>query len=350
MKTQVAIKQRVLEDAFQRIGRVKSEKINSPIVGPSFGYRTRARLSCRYVIKKERVLVGFRERGRSYVVDMQSCDVLTEWASELLPHLRKVVESLSIKDRVPQIEVAQGENIMVLAFRLMEEPTEDDVAYLKQFGEKYNAAIFIQRGGPKTLYQLYPEKSIYLAYKNVDYNLVFEFGLSEFTQVNTAVNNVLVRRAMAMMKPCEGERIADLFCGLGNFSLPLAKLGAHVIGIEGSEELVERARKNANTNGLANSCSFEKADLFAEGCPPLKTLGKVDKILIDPPRDGAFELVKNLKDIAPKNIVYVSCNPATLARDAGLLVNEYGYRLKQSCVVNMFPNTSHVESIANFVK
>jgi 23S rRNA (uracil1939-C5)-methyltransferase len=349
-KTQLAIKQRVLEDALDRIGSVRPEQILSPICGPQFNYRTRARLSSRYVIKKEKALVGFREKGKSYVVDMTSCEILPHHISNLLPELRSLVQSFSIRERVPQIEVACGSDINVLAFRMLEDPSLEDLGSLKQFGAKHNVAIFVQRGGPATLTQIYPDEAAVLTYSISDMSLTYEFGLSEFTQVNTDINSVLVRRAISMLDLKPTDRVADLFCGLGNFSLAIARSGAAVVGLEANQELIDRATDNASRNELSKLCDFKVANLFTEGCPAYRSLKSIDKLLIDPPRDGAVELIKNIGADGPKKIVYVSCNPATLARDASTLVHEHGYRLLSAGIVNMFPNTSHVESIALFGK
>ncbi|MDA0360052.1 MAG: 23S rRNA (uracil(1939)-C(5))-methyltransferase RlmD [Proteobacteria bacterium] len=347
-RTQLAIKQRVLEDALERIGSVRPEQILSPICGPQFNYRSRARLSCRYVIKKEKALVGFREKGKSYVVDMASCEVLPDHISRLLPELKLLVQSLSIRERVPQIEVACGNDVNVLAFRMLEDPSLEDLRLLEQFAAKHDLVIFMQRGGPATLTQIYPDESVALTYSITDMNLTYEFGLSEFTQVNTDVNSVLVRRAMSMLDLKPTDRVADLFCGLGNFSLAIARSGAQVIGLEANQELIDRAIDNAARNELSDLCDFKVANLFTDGCPDYRSLQSMDKLLIDPPRDGAAELIKGIGSDGPKKIVYVSCNPATLARDAGTLVHEHGYRLLSAGIVNMFPNTSHVESIALF--
>jgi len=347
-RTQLAIKQRVLEDALVRIGSVRPEQILSPICGPQFNYRSRARLSSRYVIKKEKALVGFREKGKSYVVDMASCEVLPDHISRLLPELKLLVQSFSIRERVPQIEVACGNDVNVLAFRMLEDPSIEDLRLLEQFAAKHDLVIFMQRGGPATLTQIYPDEPVALTYSITDMNLTYEFGLSEFTQVNTDVNSVLVRRAMSMLDLKPTDRVADLFCGLGNFSLAIARSGAQVIGLEANQELIDRAIDNAARNELSDLCDFKVANLFTDGCPDYRSLQSMDKLLIDPPRDGAAELIKGVGSDGPKKIVYVSCNPATLARDAGTLVHEHGYRLLSAGIVNMFPNTSHVESIALF--
>ncbi len=347
-RTQLAIKQRVLEDALERIGSVRPEQILSPICGPQFNYRSRARLSSRYVIKKEKALVGFREKGKSYVVDMASCEVLPDHISRLLPELKLLVQSFSIRERVPQIEVACGNDVDVLAFRMLEDPSLEDLRLLEQFAAKHDLVIFMQRGGPTTLTQIYPDEPVALTYSITDMNLTYEFGLSEFTQVNTDVNSVLVRRAMSMLDLKPTDRVADLFCGLGNFSLAIARSGAQVIGLEANQELIDRAIDNAARNEFSDLCDFKVANLFTDGCPDYRSLQSMDKLLIDPPRDGAAELIKGVGSDGPKKIVYVSCNPATLARDAGTLVHEHGYRLLSAGIVNMFPNTSHVESIALF--
>lgn len=347
-RTQLAIKQRVLEDALERIGSVRPEQILSPICGPQFNYRSRARLSSRYVIKKEKALVGFREKGKSYVVDMASCEVLPDHISRLLPELKLLVQSFSIRERVPQIEVACGNDVDVLAFRMLEDPSLEDLRLLEQFAAKHDLVIFMQRGGPTTLTQIYPDEPVALTYSITDMNLTYEFGLSEFTQVNTDVNSVLVRRAMSMLDLKPTDRVADLFCGLGNFSLAIARSGAQVIGLEANQELIDRAIDNAARNELSDLCDFKVANLFTDGCPDYRSLQSMDKLLIDPPRDGAAEVIKGVGSDGPKKIVYVSCNPATLARDAGTLVHEHGYRLLSAGIVNMFPNTSHVESIALF--
>jgi len=231
---------------------------------------------------------------------------------------------------------------------MLEDPSLEDLRLLEQFAAKHDLVIFMQRGGPATLTQIYPDEPVTLTYSITDMNLTYEFGLSEFTQVNTDVNSVLVRRAMSMLDLKPTDRVADLFCGLGNFSLAIARSGAQVIGLEANQELIDRAIDNAARNELSDLCDFKVANLFTDGCPDYRSLQSMDKLLIDPPRDGAAELIKGVGSDGPKKIVYVSCNPATLARDAGTLVHEHGYRLLSAGIVNMFPNTSHVESIALF--
>lgn len=345
---QVAAKQRVLESNLWHLGRVVPEQLYSPIYGETWGYRFRARLSARVVPKKGGMLIGFHERKSSYVADMQICPNLAPHVSALLMPLRKLVSSLSISHQMPQIEVAVGESVTALVLRNLEPINTADEAILKAFADKHNVVFYLQPKGPATAYRFYPLEGPRLSYLLPEYNVEHYFSPTEFTQVNHAINRVLVRRAMALLDPKPGERIADMFCGLGNFTLPIARLGATVVGVEGSAELVRRAGENATENGLRDQVEYGVANLFEATPESLQALGHFDKMLIDPPREGALELVRALGDDAPARIVYVSCNPATLARDAAVLVKIKGYILKGAGVVNMFPNTSHVESIALF--
>ncbi|MEW5770742.1 MAG: 23S rRNA (uracil(1939)-C(5))-methyltransferase RlmD [Pseudomonadota bacterium] len=346
---QVAVKQRVLEDCFAHIGQVRAESMLSPIHGPTWGYRTRARLSVRNVPKKGGVLVGFHERKSSYVADMTSCEVLPRRISDLLPKLRVLIAQLSIRDRLPQIELAAGEDVDVLVLRILEPLSADDETVLKAFADQHRVQFWLQPKGPDTAHPFYPLDAPELSYRLPEFDLVMPFRPTEFTQVNHGINRMLIRRAMRLLDPRPGERIADFFCGLGNFSLPIARGGASVLGVEGSAGLVARAVENAARNGLAQRSEFRVADLFQMTPESYAALGSFDKLLIDPPRDGAIELVKSLPDAgAPHRIVYVSCSPATLARDAAVLVHQKGYRLVTAGVANMFPHTAHVESIALF--
>lgn len=347
-RAQVAAKQRVLEDNLARIGSVRPEIMLGAIHGPTWGYRYRARLSVRDVHQKGGVLVGFRERKSSYVADMSECHVLPRrWSDRLVP-LRRLVEGLSIRDRMPQIEIACGESVDVMVLRILAPLTKGDEALLRTFADRWDVCIYLQSKGPETICRLHPIDAPELDYTLPEFDLRFPFGPSEFTQVNYAVNRVLVSRAIRLLDPKPGERVADMFCGLGNFSLPIARRGANVVGYEGSDALVRRARETATLNGLSAMATFEATDLFTITPEQFAALGSFDKMLIDPPRDGAIELVKSLGSAPPKRIVYVSCAPGTLARDAGVLVNVHGYRLRAAGVVNMFPHTAHVESIAVF--
>ena len=346
---QVAAKQRVLEDCFKHIGKVRPESILPPIHGPTWGYRTRARLSVRHVPKKGGVLVGFHERRSSYVADMTSCEVLPPHISALLPLLRELVASLSIRDRLPQIELAAGDTVSVLVLRIMEPLTLEDETRLRDFADLHGIQFWLQPKGPDTAYPFHPLDAHELSYSLPEFNLEMPFRPTEFTQVNHGINRMLIRRAVRMLGVQASERIGDFFCGLGNFSLPIARRGAQVVGIEGSQALVTRAIENADRNGLAEHSEFLVANLFEMTPERYLELGGFDKLLIDPPRDGAIELVKSLPDAGtPLRIVYVSCNPATLARDAAVLVHQKGYRLVAAGVANMFPHTAHVESIALF--
>ena len=348
---QIAAKQRTLEDALWHIGRVRPEQMLPPIHGPAWEYRHRARLSVRHVAKKGGVLIGFHERKSSYVADMTSCAVLPRRISALLPSLRALVGSLSVRDRLPQIELAVGDGTdaaHVLVLRILEPLAAYDEAALAAFANAHGVQFYLQPGGPGTASPLHPG-GLRLAYTLPEFDLVFPYSPTEFTQVNPAINRVLVRRALALLDPRPGERIADFFCGIGNFTLPIARRGAEAIGVEGSSALVRRAEENAAVNQLTACATFRVMNLFDATPEGIETMGPLDKILIDPPREGAIALVKALPgDGAPRRIVYVSCSPATLARDAAVLVHDHGYALAAAGVVNMFPHTAHVESIAVF--
>jgi 23S rRNA (uracil1939-C5)-methyltransferase len=342
-RTQVAAKQRWLEDCLERIGKVRPETMLAPIYGEEWGYRRRARLSVRYVENKGGAMVGFRERRSTFVTDMQSCLVLPARVSALIPELRALIGKLSIRERLPQIEVAVGDEAVVLVLRHLQPFSDDDRALLRRFADAARVQVWLQPRGPESAAPFHPESPPGLYYALPEFGLRIAFRPTDFTQVNHGVNRLLVSRAVRLLDPQPGERIGDLFCGLGNFSLPLAARGAQVIGLEGSRALVERARANALANGL--TAQFETANLFE---PNLAPWGAFDKLLVDPPRDGAIELAKALPEVWPRRIVYVSCDASTLARDAGVLVNAKGFRLAAAGVVNMFPHTAHVESLALF--
>jgi 23S rRNA (uracil1939-C5)-methyltransferase len=339
IRTQVAAKQRVLEDALWHIGRVRPGSMLSPVIGPEWGYRHRARLSVRLVPKKGGVLVGFHERKSSYVADMTSCEILPPAISAMIPALRDLVGRLTIRDRLPQVEVSIGERVGILVMRILAPPSAEDENLLRQFAELNALSIWLQVKGPDTAQPFWPLDAPVLDYAVPEYGVRIAFLPTDFTQVNHSINRILIRRAMGLLDPRAGDRVADFFCGIGNFTLPIASLGARVIGIEGSASLVERAKVNALSNQLDHLAYFGVANLFdADACRQvLESAGPLDKVLIDPPREGAVE-----------RIVYVSCDPATLARDAGVLTQTHGYVLNAAGVVNMFPQTSHVESIAVF--
>ncbi len=340
---QVAVKQRVLEDALWHIGRVKSEIILPAIHGPYWKYRQRARFSVKYVEKKGKVLVGFNEKKTRYVTDMAGCEVLPERISRLIPILKELITDLSIRSRLPQIEIASGEATDVMVFRILDPLSKQDEERIRSFSEENQISVFLQPKGIDSIHPFHPKEPEPLHYSLPEYGIEMPFRPSDFTQVNFPINRALVKRAISLLAPSRHERIADLFCGMGNFTLALARHCSEVVGMEGSPQLVRRARQNAEKNGIGNA-EFIAADLFEN---PGK-VGKFDKMLIDPPRAGAHALVESLGEDAPSRIVYVSCDPATLARDAGILVHKKGYMLKSAGVVNMFPHTSHVESIALF--
>jgi 23S rRNA (uracil1939-C5)-methyltransferase len=355
-RAQVAVKQRILEDSLWHIGKVRAETILRPIYGQAWGYRERARLSVRHVIKKGKTLVGFHEKRSSFVADMQHCEILAPKIAKLLPLLAELVNGLSIRDRLPQIEVAVGEHVDVLVLRVMAPPSSADETALRAFADRHDIQFWLQPKGPDSVVPFHPLDASALCYDLPEFGITMPFSPTEFTQVNSAINRVMVSRALRLLDPQPEERIADFFCGLGNFTLPIARSGAKVLGIEGSAALVARAKQNAATNGLAGNAKFAAMNLFEITEAGYAELGYFDKLLIDPPRDGAIELIKSLcpgnggSESAPRRIVYVSCNPATLARDAQVLVQVHGYTLKAAGVMNMFPHTSHVESIALFVK
>ena len=349
-RAQVAAKQRVLEDNLRHIGKVTPGNILPAIYGEPWGYRHRARFSARYVPKKGGALIGFREKRSSYVTDMTTCEVIPQRISALLVPLRGLIGGLSRPERMPQIELAIGVDTDALVLRILEPLSSADEALIRQFADDHRVQFFVQSRGPDTAVPFYPPHDGVLYYKLPEFDLELGFSPTEFTQVNAAVTVVLVRRALMLLAPQSGERIADMFCGLGNFTLAIARSGASVLGIEGARSLVERAQSNAVRNGLSAAAEFRQADLFKIDQTSLAELGRFDKMLIDPPRDGAAALINALSDDAPQRIVYVSCNAATLARDAGVLVHAKGYALTAAGVVNMFPHTSHVESIAVFDK
>jgi len=359
---QVATKQRALEDALWHLAKVRAEQILRPIEGPAWGYRYRARLSVRYVAKKGRVLVGFHERKSSFVADMESCKVLPPHLSALLLPLRDLIASMDQRDRLPQIEVAVGEDVTGLVLRHLEALGDRDLARLRDFSKQHGVQWWLQPKGPDTVHLLDPAGAA-LTYALPEFGITMPFKPTDFTQVNHQINRVLVGRALRLLNAQDHERVIDWFCGLGNFTLPIATQVRAVLGVEGSEGLVERARQNAAANGLTAKTSFAARNLFEIEANDLLEYGTADKWLVDPPREGAFALIKALADltsgetqtaagsfVSPQRIVYVSCNPATLARDAGLLVHQAGYRCAAAGAVNMFPHTAHVESIAVFEK
>ena len=349
-RAQLAAKQRVLEDNLRHIGKVRPELVFPAIEGPHWGYRHRARISVRYVNKKDTVLVGFHEKKSSFVADMRECHVLPPHVSALLMPLRALIGGMSLRDRLPQIEYAEGDGLPMLVLRHMEPMLEADIDALRAFAAVHNVQWYLQPKGPETAHPL-PGEAHTLGYALTEFGLRYRFQPTEFTQVNPHINAMLVRRAVQLLDLQPTDRAGDLFCGLGNFTLPIAQRAAFTFGIEGSASLVARAQNNAADNALSVKTDFAVANLFEIKDGWFDSLPNLNKLLIDPPRDGAMAVVSALPEASSgrlQRIVYVSCSPSTLARDAAILVNEKGYRLRGAGVANMFPHTAHVESIALF--
>jgi len=360
---QVAVKQRALEDALWHLGKVRAQRVLRPIHGPAWGYRYRARLSVRHVARKSAVLVGFHERKSRYIADMGVCPVLPPHVEALLPALRELVAAMALRDRLPQIELAVGDTVTALVLRHLEPLPEPDLALLRSFAGRHGVQWWLQPAGPDTVHLLDPQDAARapLDYALPEFDVRIGFRPTDFTQVNPGINRVLVGRALGLLAPRPDDRVIDWFCGLGNFTLPIARRAGHVLGLEGSDALVQRARDNAVANRAHDRTLFQARNLFEMDAAALMALGRADRWLVDPPREGAFALSKALADAVqdlagstpgawtpPRRIVYVSCNPATLARDAGLLVHQAGYACSAAGVVNMFPHTAHTESMAVF--
>ena len=346
---QIRIKQGMLMDNLARIGKVQAEDILPPLTGPIWGYRQKARLGVRYVRKKARVLVGFREKHSAFLADMNHCKILNPLIGERLEELSQLIRQLSCYKQIAQIEVAIGDEGVALIFRHLVELTETDKQLLTEFGQQHDFQIYLQPKGPDSVTLLWPATAS-LSYRLPAYDIALGFRPNDFTQVNTAINQAMVTRALELLEPQATDHVLELFCGLGNFTLPLARQVKEVSAVEGDASLIERARENAEHNAIHN-IDFHVANLMAEvsGLSWLRQC-HYDKILLDPPRSGALEILPHLASLKVSRIVYISCNPATLARDAGILVNEYDYRLVKTGVMDMFPHTTHVESIALFCK
>ncbi len=347
---QLELKQKTFLDHLEHIGHVKAENLLPPLTGPLWGYRHKARLGVRYVRKKDRVMVGFRESGSSYITDTEQCEILHPSVGLLLTELSEYIARMEQKERIPQIEVAVGDNQTVLVFRHLDPLPEADREVLRELAIKHDLVIYLQAGSPDELEALYPLQPEVLYYELPQYDVRIEFQPSDFTQVNPEINRNMLDRAIDFLQLNEKDQVLDLFCGLGNFSLPMARQCAQLTAIEGSQAMVKKARDNAAKNKIDN-IEFYMADLYSEeiaSAPWLKK--KYNKILLDPPRSGADAVLRYLAKMDAERIVYVSCHPATLARDAGVLVNELGYRLSDAGIMDMFPHTKHVESIAVFVK
>jgi 23S rRNA (uracil1939-C5)-methyltransferase len=346
---QIIEKRDILIEQFNNISKLELVKVLPDITGDAWGYRRKARLGVRFVRKKERVLVGFRERNGRFLADLSTCEVLHESVGKHLVEIADVIQSLDAFDKIAQIEVAVGDNNTALVFRNMIELIEADSNKLIDFAKKLNFDIYCQPGGPESVYPLYPTEPE-LNYSLAEYNLKFDFEPGMFTQVNYDINHKMISRALELLDLNENDTVLDLFCGLGNFSLPIAKYAKNVIGVEGDLKLVEQATHNAKLNKIENT-EFFVANLMDDFSQlPWFRSKNYSKIVIDPPRTGAEQIVRDIASLNAERIVYVSCNPATLARDAGILVHECGYKLETAGVMDMFPHTAHVESIALFTK
>jgi 23S rRNA (uracil1939-C5)-methyltransferase len=345
---QRSIKEQTLRDNLQRIGKVEPDAWLEPMTGPVWGYRRRARLAVKDVAAKGRVLVGFRERHAPFITDMHRCEVLLEPVGGLIDELSELVARLSIRARLPQIEIAAAENSIAMVFRVLDPPNEEDQRHLIEFGRANNFRIYLQPGGLDSLQLIEPasvDESLY--YTLPEFDIKIEFEPIDFVQVNSDINQRMVRFAIEQLRVGPEDRVLDLFCGIGNFSLPMARSAGTVLGVEGEKTLVARAGENARKNNLDN-VEFRVADLSKIDGSESWVKAGWDRVLLDPARSGAAEVVERMKLLNPERIVYVSCHPGTLARDAGTLVHEQGYHLETAGIIDMFPHTAHVESIAVF--
>ncbi len=343
---QLLAKQDSLLQNLERIGKVSPAVILPPLSGPSWHYRRKARLSVRWVHKKESALVGFRERSSGFVTEMDSCEVLDSRVARLLPGLRALIGRLHAREKIPQIEVACGDDQCALVFRNMEALSAEDTDSLRQFARQHDVAVLLQPKGPDSIYPLEPG-SVALDYALPAFDLRLAFEPSDFTQVNAELNRLMLQQAMALLQPGPVDCVLDLFCGLGNFTLPLARKARQVVGVEGDLGLVERARANAQRNDLDN-VEFHVANLVEDQQHAPWWRHRFTQVLIDPPRSGALEVLPLIAATSAEKLLYVSCHPASLARDAGILVNEHGFKLESAGIMDMFPHTGHVESIALF--
>lgn len=348
---QIHYKQKAMLDNLKHVGKVEPQSILEPLRGDIWGYRRKARLGVRYVHKKEKVLVGFRERDGQYLADISRCEVLHPSVGEHLTDLQALVTGLVQRERIPQIEVAVGDNTTALIVRHLDPLPPEDVAQLRAYGERMNQQIYLQPKGPDTVHCIWPANPTTLYYEHPTFQTRVEFGPQDFFQVNQSINLQMVKRAVELIAPKEDETVLDLFCGLGNFTLPLARHAMQVTGVEGDAVMVKRAKQSAELNAVHNTDYFACNLMDDDALKNQAWLKRqYDKILLDPPRAGAIEVMPYIGCLKAKRIVYVSCNPATLARDAHELVHTHGYQLTSAGVMDMFPHTSHVESIAVFDK
>jgi 23S rRNA (uracil1939-C5)-methyltransferase len=343
---QLAAKERHLLDNLERIGRVRPEHVLAPLRGPAWAYRRRARLGVKYVYKKGRVLAGFREREKPYLADIQRCEILLEPLATLPRDLAALVETLAIREKIPQVEVAAGDRETALVFRVLEAPGTEDIEKIAAFGVAQGVQIFLQTGGLDTVRALRPDYAP-LSYAVDEGRVVIEFGPVDFIQINREINASMVSAALELLQPSADDRVLDLFCGLGNFTLPLARRAQGVVGVEGDAALLAKAAANAARNGVGNAAFFME-NLFEPAKFGPWADERYDLVLLDPPRAGASALLTRMAQWRPRRVVYISCHPGSLARDAEILVYNQGFQLTHAGVMDMFPHTTHVESIAVF--
>lgn len=344
---QIEHKQSVLIEQLKHIGNVEPKSVIPPLTGPQWGYRRRARLGVKYVEKKGRVLVGFREKYSPFVADINRCEVLHPSVGLLLEPLQSLIAELSLIKQIPQIEVAVGDDVTALIFRHLADFTDKDMVKLKDFGEQHHLEIYCQSGGLDSVIPLDGTTPKELSYSLPEFSVIMKFLPTDFTQVNSEINQVMVPRALELLEVDSSDSVLDLFCGIGNFTLPLARRASRVLGIEGDHGLVERAKQNATSNNI-NNVDFRAVDLAKDDLDEDFLHDGFNKLLMDPARTGAQEVIQKMDLSSIDRIVYISCNPATLARDAGILVNKKGFTLKQAGIMDMFPHTTHIESIAVF--
>lgn len=345
---QIEHKQRVMLEQLQHKGGISPAEILPPLPGPNWGYRRRARLGVKYVEKKQKVLIGFREKRSTFIADIKCCEVLMPVVGTLFEDLQELISKLSIYRYLPQIEVAVADNTTVLVFRHLQDLTVEDFDLLRGF-ERNNIKIYLQPGGIDTVKPLSGEKEMALVYLLDEFGIEFEFLPTDFIQINGDINKAMIKLALELIEPCKQDNVLDLFCGLGNFSLPIARQSKQVTGIEGDTGLINRAKHNARKNNIGNT-DFYVANLADQDLQANFMNNNYEKVVIDPPRAGAIEIIERMSFRNTQRIVYVSCNPATLARDAEILVKEKGFRLQKAGVMDMFPHTSHIESIALFTR
>lgn len=348
---QIQLKQGILLENLKRIGKTEPEMVLPPLTGPHWGYRRKARLGVRFVVKKDKMLVGFREKHSNFLAELESCKVLHPDVGLHLTELADVIRGLSVYDQIPQIEVAFGDQQGAFIIRHLQPLTDLDKSKMIAYADQMNLHLYLQPRGPDSIQRIWPTDENFqpLSYSLPEYHIKNEFKPTDFTQINGEINQNMIDLAIQLMDPGTDDKVLDLFCGLGNFSLPIATKVSHVTGVDGSDELVIRAKQNALKNGIENT-DYYAADLFKDISDRQWAKQKYDCILLDPARSGAREIVEYLPKFAARTVVYVSCNPSTLARDTQIMVHQNGYKLLKAGVMDMFPHTAHVESIAVFVK